>query len=60
MLIIFSMLIYGVRLATSSGSPRAATHLPLKGKARGKAFFLPDDFYCQQFSDPRSVLSRGV
>ena len=39
-----------VRLATSSDSPPlAATHLPLKGKARGKAVLPPADFYCGQY-----------
>ena len=53
----FFILIYGVRFATSSGSP-AATHLPLKGKAKGKTVFLPVDFSAHSVSVRRfSLLS---
>ena len=39
---------------------RLRRHLPLKGKARAKPFFLPVDFFFEQFSDTHSAPSFCV
>ena len=49
MLIIFSMLIYGVRLATSSGSPPPAGEPPSpQGEGKGQNRFPSGRFFCAQ------------